>query len=418
MICLICPIRLIFSVICFALLLPACAADWPQFRGAGANGFSAETGLRRDWTARPPKVRWIIPLTDDGFAGPAVAAGTVYLMDHQGAQDIVRALDMRTGRERWRFSYSEAIKPVYGYARATPTIRGGKVYTLSRQGKAHCLDAATGKKLWARDILTDFKGVLPQWGYSMSPLVDGDALIVCPGARGAAVAALDRHTGKTLWKGGGSDIAGYATPVAATIEGKKQYVIFAGAALFGVDARTGARLWRFPWETELDPVVDTPNARAHFNANAAAPIVIGNTVFITTGYGHGSALIEIANGKAIPRWTSKEMQSQYSSPILADGYVYCTSDGNTLVCLEVATGKVAWKQTGINRGGGLIAAAGLLFVMDGTTGELIMTRLSPDHYQELGRCKPLGKESRTAPVIADGCLLVRNRKALACVEMK
>ncbi|MHB9133454.1 MAG: PQQ-like beta-propeller repeat protein [Armatimonadota bacterium] len=405
-------------LLCLLAALCAWPADWPQFRGPAENGIAPETNIRKDWGKTPPNIRWTAPLTDDGFAGPAVADGIVYLIDHRKADDIVRALDLATGRERWRFTYADAKTNVYGFSRATPAIRNGKVYTLSRLGKVHCLDARTGKKLWMRDICAAFHGVCPQWGYSMSPCVDGDALIFCPGGKGAAVVALDRHTGKTLWQGGGSDAPGYATPVIATLEGKKQYVVFAGAALLGVDARTGTLLWRYPWTTELHPSVNTAAARAHFNANAAAPIIKGNTIFITTGYKHGSALIEISKGKAICRWTSKAMQSQYSSPILNGNYVYCTSDPRTLVCLNVTSGKLVWKKDGINRGGGLVAADGVLLVMDGTTGEIIMVRMTPDRYQELGRFKAFTGENRTAPIIADGMLLVRNRKALACVELK
>ena len=401
-----------------AISLTALAADWPQFRGPSANGVAPERGLRTDWRTHPPQVRWKIALTDDGFAGPAVAGGLVFLVDHRGGQDIVRALGLRTGRERWRFAYADASPPVYGHARATPAVCGGKVYTLSQLGVVHCLDAATGARCWSRELVADFHGVRPQWGYAMSPCVDGDSLILCPGGKNSAVVALDQLTGATRWQGGGDDAPGYATPVVATLNGRKQYVIFAGAALFGVDAATGARIWRVPWATPLDPSIDSATARAHLNANAAAPIVNGDTVFITTGYNHGSALFTINGDRATCRWTTMAMQSQYSSPVLLNGYLYGTSDPHTLVCLEAATGKLAWQNDGFNRGGGLAAADGLLLVVDGARGEVVLVRATPKGYHELGRCKPLGGETRTAPVIADGLLLIRNRKALACVELK
>jgi len=402
------------------LLFPCClfAADWPQFRGVSSNGFAADKGINTAWASHPPKVLWTVALTDDGFAGPSVAGGLVYITDHWKQQDIVRALDLHSGKERWRYCYPEAGPDIYGHARATPAVCGGKVYTLSQLGQLHCLDARTGKKLWALDIVKDLGGKTPQWFYSMSPLLDGNALILCPGGMNAAVAAVNRHTGKMLWRGGGSDAPGYATPVAATIHGIKQYVIFAGAALLGVDAASGMLLWRCPWTTPLDAEVNTPAARAHFNANAAAPIVIGNTVFITTGYQHGSALVDVANGKASVKWCTLAMQSQYSSPIYANGFIYCSSDPRKLVCLNAATGAIAWQHDGIASGGGLAAIGGKLLVMDGASGEVILVSLSSDHYLELARIKPLGGESRTAPVLADGMLLVRNRKALACVDLR
>ncbi len=399
------------------LTLPAWGADWSHFRGPAGDGFTPETRLRTNWAAHPPKIRWTVPLSDQGFAGPAVVGGVVYIMDHQGTQDLVRALDLRTGHERWRYAYPDATTQVYGYARATPAVVGGAVYTLSRLGKVHCLDARTGTVYWMRDLVQAFHGALPQWGYSMSPCVDGDTLVFCPGGKGAAVVALDRHTGATRWQGGGDDAPGYATPVVAMLNGERQYVIFAGAALLGVAARTGALRWRFPWATDLDKEVDTAVARAHFNANAAVPVVIGNTVFITTGYGHGSALVDVTGNKPVVRWSTTALQSQYTSPIVADGYVYCTTDPRGLRCLDLRTGKVAWQHDAIGRGGGLAAAKGLLFVMDGLTGAVILVRLSPKGYTELGHVTPLAGENRTAPVLADGCLLVRNRKALACLDI-
>jgi len=409
---------LLTCILLFLAPLPGRAADWPQFRGPAANGIAPDTGLTKDWAKHPPKARWTVPLTDNGFAGPAVAHGVVYLVDHQGTRDIVRALSLTTGQERWRFAYPDASPDVYGHARATPAIYDGKVYTLSQLGLVHCLDARTGKKRWARDIAADFHGVRPQWGYAMSPLVDGDALILCPGGKGATVVALDRRTGATRWQSGRDDIPGYSTPVVATLSGRKQYVVFAGAALLGFDAATGVLRWRFPWKTDLDPVIDSEAARAHLNANAAAPIVDGDTIFITTGYGHGSALLKVTGDKPVCMWTSKEMQSQYSSPIYSNGYLYCTSDPHHLVCLSITSGQVAWKSETYNRGGGVVAANGMLFVEDGGRGEIVMVRMTPACYQEVGRFKPLGGETRTAPIIADGYLLVRNRKALACVPLK
>ncbi len=408
----------IIELLYISLAVGIFAADWPQFRGPNADGIAPGTGYNFDWKKSPPKVRWKVALTDEGFAGPAVAGGTVFIIDHKSGKDIVRALDEKSGNECWRYAYPETGSELYGFARSTPTINDGRVYTVSRSGLVYCLDAKSGKKIWCRDMVKEFAGRRPQWYYSMSPLVDGDAIIICPGGINSSVAALNRLTGKTIWRGGGSDEPGYATPVAAVINGVKQYVIFTATALIGVDAAAGKLLWRFPWTTPLEPAVDTEAARDHFNANAAVPIVIGNSIFITTGYGHGSALIEINGNKATAKWQSKAMQSQYSSPVYKDGYIYCTSDPRSLVCLDIKTGAAVWRKDGINRGGGLAAVDGMLMVMDGVRGEMILVSMTPKSYQEIGRFTPLGGESRTAPVIADGYLFVRNRKSLACINLR
>lgn len=379
------------------------ATDWPQFLGPSRNGMSAERGLNLKWNAKAPAMRWKVAMGDNGFAGPAVAGGKLYIIDHKGTNDIVRALDATTGKARWSFTYKDADRDNYGFSRATPTVSGGKVYTISRLGLVSCLDANTGKKVWQRNLIADFRGQRPGWDYSMSVLIDGKKAIVCPGGPNAAVAALDKDTGKTLWQGGGSDAPSYATPVVATLNGKRQYVIFNVAGVMGVDAANGARIWQFPWRTGCD-------------VNAASPLVIGNTVFITSGYNHGCALIEVNGRTAKAKWQNREIQSHFSSPIVAGGYIYCTSDPGKLVCLDLKTGAVRWQQRGFEKGG-LMAATGMLLVMDGRNGDLALVRMSPAKYEEMGRIKPLGGQSWTAPIIANGRLYIRNTRTLACLDL-
>ena len=173
------------------------AADWPQFRGPRHDGISPEKGIRKSW--RPaPKQLWKVAMTDNGYSGPAVAGGRVYIIDHQGKNDIVRALNLRTGKEIWRFSYPDAERDNYGFARATPTVSDGKVYTLSRTGMLHCLDAASGKKRWGLNIITTFSGKPGQWDLGASPFIDGNKLIVVPGGAKATVVALNKETGKPI----------------------------------------------------------------------------------------------------------------------------------------------------------------------------------------------------------------------------
>ena len=270
-------------------VLPARAADWPQFRGPAGNGIAPERGIRKDWSAQPPRLLWKVPLGDDGYAGPSVAGGLVTLVDHRLSKDIVRALDLRTGREIWRYAYEDTGKRLYGFARATPAVSQGRVVVVSRLGKVLCLDVRAGRLLWSRHLVKEMGGRCPLWGFANSPLIDGSRVVLCPGAPGAAVAAVDLGSGKTLWTGGGDDEPGYATPVVATLAGIRQYVVFTATSLRGVDAGTGRLLWRHHWMSHLDPKTATPSAIAHLSANAATPVVTGNTVFITSGYGRGFA---------------------------------------------------------------------------------------------------------------------------------
>ncbi len=392
----------LLAMLLLSLSLCTWAEDWPAFMGPNTNGTAPDTGINKNWSQKPPQVLWKVPLGDNGYAGPSVADGKVFIIDHAGDQDIVRALSLETGEEVWRFPYADTSKHYYGFARATPVFCENRLYTLSRLGLLHCLNAQTGEKLWLRNIRTEFNGSRPKWDYAASPLVDGDKLIVCPGGPNAGVAALNRRTGETIWTGGGSEVPGYATPVIATLQGRKQYVVFTSASLIGVDAAGGQLLWRVPWKTGSD-------------VNAAMPIVGGNFIFITSGYKHGCGLIEITPQGPVVHWTNTLITSHFSSPIYY-GYVYGTGDSGRLVCLHSGQGVAMWQQPGFTKGG-MVGVDGVIIVMDDRNGDVVMFKASPDSYQELGRIRPLGGQSWTAPIIAHGKLIVRNKQALACLDL-
>ncbi len=387
------------------LSIAACASDWPQFRGPSANGISPDKGINKNWGQKPPKMLWQTPMGDDGYAGPSVAGGKVFIIDHKGKEsDVVRAVDITTGKDVWHYSYPDTQGPNYGFSRATPAIDAGKVYVFGRMGLLTCLDAKTGKKVWSRDTFADFKGKKPGWLYAMSPVVDGNQVIVSPGGPDAGMVALNKVNGSTIWQGGGSDISAYATPIIATINGKRQYVVFTGVSMIGVDSKTGAVLWRQPWKTSYD-------------INGAAAIVLGESVFLTSGYGHGSGLVEILPAGPKVKWESKDMPCRFSSPILLGGLVYGVGEPGELNCMDPITGKVMWKQPGFEFGG-LVSADGVLMALDGKSGDLVMVKPASDSYQEMGRFAPLGGQSWTAPIISDGKLIVRNKSTLACFSLK
>ncbi len=395
----------IVGIVVMALLpMVISAADWPGFLGPKGNGFSAETGIKKDWNESAPKMLWSVPLSDGGYAGPSVAVGKVFIIDHVETNDVVRAIDIKTGKDVWTYKYEDTKGANYGYSQSTPLILAGKVYIQGRLGLVTCLDAKTGKKVWDKDIKATFNGKNPQWEYAMSPFIDGNKLIVCPGGPDASVAALDAKTGDTIWKGGGSDVPGYATPVMAMAGAKKLYVVMTGVALIGVDAADGKLLWSIPWKTSYD-------------INGATPIVMGNTIFITAGYKHGSALVEFSATEAKILWQNTDLQSRFSTPLLYEGNIYSTEDSGNLVCMDPKTGKVFWKQPGFEMGGA-VGIDGVALVFDGKGGDLIMVKLSSEKYEELGRFKPLGNQSWTAPIVADGNLIVRNRTMLGAFSLK
>lgn len=384
--------------------VPAPVAEWPNFLGPDKTGMSPEKGINKDWGAKPPKELWRVPLGDRGFAGPSAADGKVFIIDHEGSQDIVRALDIKTGAEAWRFPYEDAGKHNRGFSQSTPVFDDGRLYTLSCTGFLHCLEARTGEKLWSAHLKNQLGGKLPKWRYAGSPLVDGDRLVVTPGGGKGLVAVFDKKTGRLLGQGGGSDTTGYATPVACELGGRKQYVIFAAKDLVGVNAATLERIWSVSWVTRYD-------------VNAATPVVMGDRIFITSDYRRGCALVQIAGTQAGIVWENKDIQSHFSTAILSGGHLYSTTDPGRLVCMDPASGKVVWRHGGFEKGG-LIGVNGTLIVCDGRTGNVAMVEMSPAGYKELGRIKPLGGKSWTAPIVADGKLIVRNERAIACLDLK
>ena len=375
---------------------------WPCWRGVNGNGISSMTGFNKNWTAKPPRLLWQAPLGDVGYSGPASDGKILYLVDHSGANDIMRAWNLANGKELWQTKYPDAPNDNQGYTRATPAIDGGNLYFVSRLGKVICFDTKSGSIKWQHDLVTDYGGQRPTWDYACSPVVDGNKLIVEPGAEDGTIVALDKKTGATLSKGG-SGTPGYATPVIATIQGKRQYVVFQGKKLSGISTESGKELWSVPWVTGPD-------------VNAASPVIIGNSVFIASGYGHGCALVDVGPNDAQIRWQNRVIQAHFNAPVLYKGYIYGTGDPGKLTCLDPNTGKAVWQQAGFEKGG-LCAADGVAFVNNGSNGEVALVKLDPTGYTELGRIAPISGRAWSSPILVDGKLVVRTVNAIAVVDI-
>lgn len=385
------------------------ASDWPRFLGAGADGISTETGINKNWSEKPPRELWRIPMTDQGFSGPAVVGNVVYIHDHEGEQDVIRALDFGNGQELWRFAYAEEGDEDHGFTRATPTVEDGKVYTVSRTGVVHCLNASDGAKVWRTDAMTDHDGKPPTWGAAHSALIYRGRLITLGAGEDAHVVGLNKLTGDTVWKGGGTEIAGYATPTLLTLQGKLQLLVFTGKSLISVNPKNGRTNWSFPWKTRYD-------------VNAGAPLKIDdNHVWIASGYRSGCALLKLEGDTVTAVWKEKKITPHWSSGVLIDGHIYVTTPPGYLVCVEAMTGEEKWRSKGAARGfehGGLIAVDGTLIVVEGNTGNVVQVAVSTEAYTELGRINPLDSaKSWVAPVISNKKMLVRSPKELVCLDL-
>jgi outer membrane protein assembly factor BamB len=384
------------------------AADWPQYNGPNGDCSTPETGINKDWGHNRPKEIWRISLGDHGYGGPSMAAGKLFIVDYKDGEDILRAVDVNIGKDAWSLHYPDpGPEQEYGFTRSTPLYSDGKVYALSRHGLLVCADVEKGEKLWSRDLVADFQGRKPTYFYSHSPIIDGEHLIVCPCGPGANLVCLDRKTGKEIWRGGGDEPAGYCTPVVAKLDGKKQYVLLTGVSVIGVDANTGAQLWSHPWRTQ-------------FNLNIATPVINGETVFVSSDYGKGCALLNLAGGKPAVLWENKLMQTHFNTPILFENS-YIGNSGNAtkpgdLVALDAKSGNAVFAQPGFEAGG-FIEVEGMLILLNGRSGEVLLAKVDRG-LREFGRMRLLGGQSWTAPILADGKLFVRNREALVCINLK
>jgi outer membrane protein assembly factor BamB len=269
-----------------------------------------------------------------------------------------------------------------------------------------CLEADTGKKLWGYNASEKFGAEPPEFGLSASPVViDNMLVLVVGGKNGKSLVALDKSTGEVHWTSL-SDKAGYSTPIRIEVDGVPQIIVLMGEALVSVSPKDGREFWRRPWKTTLD-------------ANVATPIVHGNRLFVSTGYGTGCGTFELSAKEGKPAikelWKNKNMKNYFSTSVLLDGFLY-GFDNTVLVCMDFQTGKVTWRERGFNRGS-LLAADGKLIVY-GERATLALAEARSDKYTELSKAAVLSGKTWTVPTLADGRLFVRNEESLACFDLR
>ena len=398
--------------------------DYPAFRGPARDGVVAGPALSRDWSAHPPKEIWRQPV-GGGYAAFSMANGFLVTIEQRRDKEVVACYEAATGREVWTRAWDTRFTENAGGdgPRATPTISGGDVFALGAKGRLVCLAGRDGAEKWSVETLEGNNNI--QWAMSGSPLVVGDLVIVNPGAqteaaKGRAVRAYNRTTGKEVWAAGNNQ-AGYCSPQLATLGGHPQLLILDAVALSGHDLENGQELWRFSWPTFQ-------------GINVAQPIVVSDsTVFISAGYNVGGALVRVTRDG--DRWTADEvwrtktsvMRCKFASPVRrkdANGdFVYGLNDG-ILECVDLKTGKAVWKddrkpKRGEAFGNGQILLNDDLMVVLTEYGELALAEATPAEFRELGRLLALtkGKKTWNTPAMAGGRIYVRNEEEMACYDL-
>jgi outer membrane protein assembly factor BamB len=402
---------------CTAADAPAkSAADWPQFRGPNRDNISADKGLLKSWPKDGPKVIWKAEDIGEGFSSVAVVGDFVYTMGDKDGACWVLALNKEKGDLAWSAKIGKAGGNRNPGPRGTPTVDGDLLYVIGTFGDLVCLETAKGTEKWRKSFGKDFGGRNPRWDFAESPLVDGDRLVCTPGGPKASMVVLDKKTGEEIWRAGLKQGAGYASIVISNAGNVKQYVQVTSAGTIGVAAKDGKLLWhyeRFSGNT----------------ANIPTPIVLGDEVFTTVGYGKGSALLKLSPDgdgvKSTEEYHTGAMTNKHGGVLIVGDYVYGDAgDNGNVSCFEWKTGKVKWMRNKGKRGKGSGSASvtyadGMLYVHF-QNGWVSLVQASPDAFVEESTFRPTNpKEPCWAhPVVTGGRLYIRQRGTLWCYDVK
>jgi outer membrane protein assembly factor BamB len=421
-------------------------SDWPGFLGPTGDSVSAEKGLLVPWPRQGPRIVWH-KTVGSGYAVPSISRGRLFLFDRLRNRARLRCWKTETAEPLWTFEYPSDYRDLYGYnggPRCCPVVDGNRVYIYGAEGMLYCVRVTDGKPVWKVDTKEAFGVVQNFFGVGSTPVVEGDLLLVQVGGspkgsdnvdfpdlkgNGSGLVAFDKYTGKVRYRAT-DELASYASPVLATVGGRRWCFLFARGGLVGLDPATGKVDFHYPWRSRLLESV-----------NASNPVVVGNRVFLSETYGPGSALLEVKPGGYKEVWTDarrgrdKSLQCHWNTPIHVAGYVYGSSGRHVqnaeLRCVELATGKVMWSEPGLTRTSLLLVDGH--FVCLAEDGVLRLLKVNPRKYEEVSsvELRPPGADGKpdaqaepllqypcwAAPILAHGLLYVRGKDRLVCLEV-
>ena len=390
----------------------ATADDWTCFRGADRSGRNTETGLQKSWPKNGPKKVWVSKDAGIGYSGFAVVGDRMYTMGADASTEYVIALDAKTGHKIWQTPIGQRLQNGWGDGpRSTPSVSGDTVVAIGGKGGLICVAAADGQKRWSVE-LTELGGKIPNWGYSESPLIDGDTVLATPGGKRGTVARFNLADGTKLWQS--SDIkekCHYSSIVPIEHYGQKQYLQLTMSKVFGLDV-DGKLLWQADW--------------AGRTAVIPTPIYKDGQVYVTSGYGTGCMLLNITKDNQVEKiYANKKMKNHHGGVILVDSALYGYSDGVGWACQDWATGDIVWNQKKALGKGAISYADGRFYCLGEKSGTCMLIEATRDSWKKVGefRLDPQTRQRAvkgkvwTHPVIANGKLYLRDQEVVICYDI-
>jgi outer membrane protein assembly factor BamB len=394
------------------------AENWPQLHGPRRDNKSTETGLMKKWPEGGPEMVWTARGIGNGYAGTAIVDGRLYTAGDIDDKTVVSALDDRTGELIWQTENGRAYTGSAPNARVVPTYNDGKLYHLGGGGDIACLDAESGRKLWTRNIIDEFGCRHPHWGLMDAPLVDGDRVVLCIGSPDVALAALDKRTGKTVWKTTGIDaVRGYSAPILVDHGGLRQIIMPMGKVVVGVAADTGRLLWTYDYPVSLGAMVNEP---VYHDGRIVLSAVfrIELTMLQLQVDGKNCSVSEV--------WKVKELDNEMSGNILVDGYIYGLADNNHhqryWACVQWETGKTAYRHDVMprQRFGAITYADGMLYVLN-DRGTVDLVPATPDGFKPVSRFElpdRKGNDYWAHPIVCNGRLCLRHDDQIYAYDIR
>jgi outer membrane protein assembly factor BamB len=392
--------------------------DWPCFHGPRRDNLSIETGLLKEWPQNGPELLWTATGIGHGYSTVSIAGGRIYTAGMIDKQTYVTALDMdgkqiwqKLNGQSWQASEQQTWAVPYAGSRGTPTIEGDIVYHLSELGRLTAFDAGTGRELWHVDIMKTFGAERPEYGYSESVLIHGDALYCCPAGEDGYIVALDKSSGNTIWANKEiKDAVGNCSAVMARIAGHEQVVTMSAQRILSFDPTDGNLLWDYAFANQREN-------------NIADVIVSDDLVYASSGYGKGSVLLrpEKQDGgkfSVTPVWTSELLDNHHGGVLLYDGYLYgAGQEARGWFCLDFKTSDKKWQTPGK---GSLTCADGMLYCLE-ERGTMSLVKASPEKWEQVSSFKPpRGGEGLfwAHPVVCDGRLYIRHSDKLFAYDIR